>query len=239
MKITYLFHSGFAIETHRSIVIIDYYHDTDVVGGYVRDNLLHDTRRKYILASHFHPDHFTPEILNWQEEYEGITYILSKDILRHRRLPKECANWIVKGGIFEDKEIRIEAFGSTDVGVSFYIQIDSHTIFHAGDLNIWAFGDDDAPTAERRTKHFLGEMKDINKRLTETDVAMFPIDARLGDTFTDGAYAFLERMKTKIFIPMHFSECGVESARLFKDEAERMGTMFWIPERKGDSLLVP
>jgi len=239
VKITYIFHSGFAIETSRAIVLIDYYHDTDVVGGYVRDHLLYDKRKMYVLSTHFHPDHFTPEIMEWKSIKTDITYVLSKDIFKHRRLESDSAHWLVKGETYEDEEIRIKAYGSTDVGVSFLIEIDSHSIFHAGDLNNWSFGDDEQDVAERRTKRFLGELKDINKDFNSADISMFPVDARLGDTFTDGPSDFLKRVSSKVFIPMHFSECGKESAELFKNEAQSLGARFWLPQIKGDSLLLP
>jgi len=48
-----------------------------------------------------------------------VTYILSKDIYKHRRASKEDANvWLAKGGIWSDDVISVWALGSTDSGVS-------------------------------------------------------------------------------------------------------------------------
>ncbi|MBR6286346.1 MAG: MBL fold metallo-hydrolase [Bacteroidaceae bacterium] len=238
MKITYIYHSCFVVESRDVAVVIDYYHDTDTVGGYVRDTVLGDKSRSiYVLSSHFHPDHFSPEVLEWRNRRPDITYIFSKDIYRHRRLPADTATWLVKGDVYDDGHLRVQAFGSTDVGISFLIHLDGFSIFHAGDLNNWSFFDDDEATLERRTKHFLGEIKDINKVFTEVDIAMFPIDGRLGDTYTDGARDFLERVHPRYFIPMHFSECGYASANLFKYEAELLNTSFVEIHSKGESFI--
>ena len=58
-------------------------------------------------------------IFIWKEQHEDITYILSKDIYKHRRANKEDANvWLAKGGTWSDGTVSVWALGSTDCGVS-------------------------------------------------------------------------------------------------------------------------
>ena len=89
---------------------------------------------------------------------EGVTYILSKDIYKHRRASKEDADvWLAKGGIWSDDTISVWALGSTDSGVSWIVETEGKRIFHAGDLNNWyaKFLTDDNPDhhhAEDRAK---------------------------------------------------------------------------------------
>ncbi len=64
--------------------------------GKVHDELLHRPGKLYVLASHFHPDHFNKEVLDWKTQRPDIIYIFSKDILRHRRAQKEDAVWLKK-----------------------------------------------------------------------------------------------------------------------------------------------
>ena len=119
MKLDYIYHSGFAIEADGITVIIDYYKDSSEEApdrGIVHDHLLKKPRTLYVLSSHFHPDHFNRDILSWKEQRPDIRYIFSKDILKHRRATAEDAVYINKGDVYEDENIRIEAFGSTDVG---------------------------------------------------------------------------------------------------------------------------
>ena len=137
MKLDYIYHSGFAIEADGVTVIIDYYKDTSEEApnrGIVHDCLLKKPGMLYVLSSHFHPDHFNREVLSWKEERPDIRYIFSKDILKHRRAAAEDATYINKGDVYEDGHIRIEAFGSTDVGISFLIDLQGIRLFHAGDL---------------------------------------------------------------------------------------------------------
>jgi len=124
MTLDYIYHSGFAIEAEGVTVIIDYYKDsseTEHNRGIVHDYLLQRPGKLYVLATHFHPDHFNREILTWKETRPDIRYIFSKDILKSHRAKPEDATYIKKGETYEDGTIRIEAFGSTDVGSSFLI----------------------------------------------------------------------------------------------------------------------
>ena len=41
------------------------------------------------------------------------------------------------------KGVKIKAFGSTDIGISFLVSVDGVDIFHAGDLNWWHWWDED------------------------------------------------------------------------------------------------
>mgnify|MGYP000797873765 CR=1 FL=1 len=132
MTLDYIYHSGFAIEMEGVTVIIDYYKDsseTEHNRGIVHDYLLQRPGKLYVLATHFHPDHFNREILTWKEQRPDIQYIFSKDILKHRRATAEDAVYINKGDVYEDENIRIEAFGSTDVGISFLIDLQGVRLF--------------------------------------------------------------------------------------------------------------
>ncbi|MEG0647396.1 MAG: MBL fold metallo-hydrolase, partial [Bacteroides sp.] len=126
MKLDYVYHSGFAIEAPGVTLILDYYKDSSETvhnQGIVHDELLQRPGKLYVLCTHFHPDHFNPEVLQWKEQRPDIHYIFSKDILRHRRANKESAYYISKGESYEDDTLRIDAFGSTDVGSSFLIHL--------------------------------------------------------------------------------------------------------------------
>ena len=48
----------------------------------------------YVFSSHFHEDHFNSAIFEWRKLHDKITYILSKDIYKHRRAKSEDADRI-------------------------------------------------------------------------------------------------------------------------------------------------
>ena len=80
MKLTYIYHSCFVLETDSCCVLFDFYKDTDKTNGFVHGELLKSDKPLYVLSSHSHFDHFNPEILTWAEKRNNIHFILSKDI---------------------------------------------------------------------------------------------------------------------------------------------------------------
>ena len=112
--------------------------------------------------------------------------------------------------------------------------------FHAGDLNNWQPPQSADDTAAMRAEAmFLGELKDLRKVVDAVDVAMFPIDARIGGDYIRGARQFVARMTPRLFVPMHFTACGEASAGAFAPEAEALGCRFWLPGGAGDGIVLP
>ena len=241
MKLDYIYHSGFAIEADGITVIIDYYKDSSEEApdrGIVHDHLLKKPGTLYVLSSHFHPDHFNRDILSWKEQRPDIRYIFSKDILKHRRATAEDAVYINKGDVYEDENIRIEAFGSTDVGISFLIDLQGVRLFHAGDLNNWHWKDESTPEeVAEAEKNYLKELDDLAKATDKLDVAMFPVDPRIGTDFMRGAQQFVDRIKTNIFVPMHFWERPAE-VEAFGPYAESRGCRYALISVPGEGTEV-
>ena len=247
MTLTYIYHSGFVLETEKSILIFDYWMD---MNGVVPPFLKKD-KPIYVFCSHFHEDHFNRAIFEWRNQHEYITYILSKDIYKHRRANKEDADvWLAKGGTWSDSSLSVWALGSTDSGVSWIVETEGKRIFHAGDLNNWyaKFLTDDNPDQERYSfemeeafnpidheKQFLGELKDVRKVADSFDVVMFPIDGRVGNGYTLGARQFIERFKVGLFVPMHFTT-GYESAWRMKEFTDEKGISFWGITKEGETI---
>ena len=79
MKITYINHSGFLIETRDCYYIFDYY----------KGELPHLDKEKEVIVfcSHFHEDHFNPQIFGILEDM-GMTYqaVLANDIRKRNHL---------------------------------------------------------------------------------------------------------------------------------------------------------
>ena len=255
MRLTYIFHSGFVLETDGCILVFDYW--MDPAGVMRRVIHPHVAKPVYVFASHFHENHFITDIFRWRAEnpHVGFIYILSKDILRHRGAQKEDADvWLAKGGVWEDGVVRVSATGSNDSGVSWVVETGGRRLFHAGDLCNWyarfltdnspegtiyseEFGTDIDPVAEE--KRFLGELKDIRKIADGFDVVMFPVDGRIGNGYTLGARQFIGRFKVGLFVPMHFVMAGFESAWRMEPFCKTAGIPFWCIKADGDSIILP
>ena len=71
MKLTYIYHSCFALETPAYSILFDYYKDTKGKQGYVHDILLQKPEPLYILSSHFHCRHIFIRITSAGKSFPG------------------------------------------------------------------------------------------------------------------------------------------------------------------------
>lgn len=253
IRLTYIFHSGFVVETAAGILVFDYW--LDLANVLPKCLSRRGGRHVYVFASHFHKDHFTKDIFGWKQSLgSDVTYILSKDILKHSRADKgEADVWLAKGGTWADENIQVTATGSNDSGVSWIVETGGNRIFHAGDLCNWyarfladgnkyrqpyseELGEDIDPVAEE--KRFLGELKDIQKIAKGFDLVMFPVDGRIGNGYTLGARQFIERFQVGMFVPMHFVLSGFESAWRMEPFCQEKHVPFWRIACEGDSIVL-
>lgn len=235
MELVYLYHSGFALLGDGYTIVMDYFEDSvSSSEGVLHDEILKRPGKFYVLSSHFHADHFNKDVLTWKERRPDIVYIFSKDIWRRRRVAREFAVWLKKGEEYEDALIRVHAFGSTDVGVSFLVEVEGRKIFHAGDLNNWHWMDEcEEPEWKGYEKNFFHELEFIRQYTSRMDVVMFPVDPRLGKEYMRGPRQFVEQIKTSIFVPMHFDGSYAEAA-LFAPVAARNGALMLMPGYRGE-----
>ena len=142
--------------------------------GIIHNELLNQKEKKiYILSTHFHPDHFNPDILTWKQTHPDLVYILSKDILRHKRATAKDGFFLKKGDTFDDGILTVKAYGSTDSGDSFHIQLEGMSFFHAGDLNNWHWIDESTPQEAKKAEgDYLAELGYIKNDITNVDVTM-------------------------------------------------------------------
>ena len=171
-------------------------------------------------------------IVQWCSK-KDIVYLFGKDILKRNRAGKEDAIYLKKEDSYEDHNLWIKAFGSTDSGISFLIEAEGKRLFHAGDLNNWHWKDESTPEeVAEAEKNYLKELDDLVKVTDKLDVAMFPVDPRIGTDFMRGAQQFVDHIKTNIFVPMHFDEAYARAAA-FRPLAEAEGARMIALERRG------
>ena len=237
MKLTYIYHSCFVLETEQCIILFDYYKDTKGKSGYVHDYVLGHPKPLYILSSHFHPDHFSREIFQWKEQKKNIVYLLSHDILKRKKAAEGEAIFLRKGDVYVDDCVSVRAFGSTDVGVSFEVECENRKVFHAGDLNNWHWKDE---STEREVKmaegSYLHELKLLKEVCPHVDLAMFPVDPRIGTDFARGAEQFVDYIQVDAFVPMHFWN-RPDEVKPFGEYARRKGVRYVLLAYPGEEAL--
>ncbi|WP_315120391.1 MBL fold metallo-hydrolase [uncultured Clostridium sp.] len=221
-KINYLYHDGFSVQTENHLLIFDYYKDSSIGevrnldNGVVGEEDLKIKDNVLVFSSHGHKDHFNPVILDWVKYNPNINYVLSSDIT----LPDYKKNYNI---LWSNKELQlgdvlIKTFESTDIGVCYLVEVDGLSIFHSGDFNWWHWKDDPMEDNLEMELAFKKEMRKIAEH--DVDIAFFPTDPRLDEFFYVGGEYFIDKVKPKLFIPMHFwAKSSI--TKKFKDKVQR------------------
>ena len=232
MKLIYLYHSGFVIEMTQCTVVIDYFKDSN--DKYLKNSLPSFKGKLYVLSSHWHPDHYNKDILQWKNIRPDTQYIFSEDILQKMKLSPNVAKFLNKGDVWQDENIFVKAFGSTDVGISFLIETEGKKIFHAGDLNNWHWDEESTPEEiQEAEQSYLNELETLSAETNRLDLAMFPVDSRLGTNYKRGAEQFVDAIQTGLFVPMHFGST-YRQANAFQSYAEKAGCKFIALTKTGE-----
>lgn len=204
--IYYIYHSGFVLELEKSILIFDFYRiPTDKKNeeeSFISKFIKRTDKKVYVFSSHSHSDHFNKEILKWLNLNENIKYILSDDIKIHKH---KNFYFTKEGDSFELDKLKISTFGSTDLGSSFYVNVEDKNIFHSGDLHLWHWEDDTLEEEKTMYDAYMSELEKI-KKLARIDIAFVPVDPRLGVNTLEGVELFYKVLKPKLIVPMHFSD---------------------------------
>ncbi len=224
VKITYLYNSGFIIETTQYLLLFDYYKEDakkEGRGGSIHKQLLNTEKKVIIFASHNHTDHFNPVILEWMDQRTDLHYVLSDDIKPGRI--SEQIKMIAPYEQLKIDDLNVKTYGSTDQGVSFLVNLDGLTIFHSGDLNWWYWWDDTKEEIDKAEQWFKEEIEKIKGE--KIDLAFFPVDPRLEHNYSVGGEYFIQQLHPKVLIPMHFGtdfEITEKFAKLMKKANTRV-----------------
>lgn len=226
IKIKYLYHSGFFVETAENLLLFDYYQ------GLAERLVKESPKNVFIFSSHSHPDHFNPAILEWQKERPDIQYVFSNDISVSPKL-----NNIYFLAPYESLaigDLKIKAYNSTDLGVSFLVRDEGIAIFHAGDLNRWYWYDDTPEGRMIAEKDFINEIEKIKGE--KIDIAFFPVDPRLREHYSGGAEYFIRELAPRFFIPMHFAE--PESTGRFIEKMKGCPSRILAFSKEGQEIII-
>ena len=203
MRVTFLGHSGFVTELPSVTLLFDW-----------TEGELPALRQEVpllVFASHAHGDHFRPEIFSLDDGSREVRFLLGKDI---KISPRNRERWGLSDAAAakclrlsgeEQAEVlpgvTVETLTSTDEGVAFLVTADGRTAFHAGDLNWWHWEGEDPAWNRNMEADFLRYTRPLRGR--RMDLAMLPLDPRLGEDGFRGPRHFLETAEIRRFLPMH------------------------------------
>lgn len=233
MELTYLLNSGFMVKDENILMLFDDFDDPAQAADRAvdRGNFEH----LYIFASHAHFDHFGTHIRAYAPKVSR--YIFSNDIKRTKRVkmfPSTEITFMKKYSEWQGEAIKVVTYDSTDVGVSFLIELENGTrIFHAGDFNWWHWKEDNEENKNLAGRLFKKQMKRLKG--LDADVAFFPVDGRLGNTQEIGVTEFVKETDIKTLVAMH--RVGYPAwtpSKNFLTEARDLP--IWSPTTSGEKI---
>jgi len=195
MKLTYIHHSCFLLETERATLLFDY----------TEGELPHFAMNKslYIFSSHRHADHFSEKIFSLDEGAADVYFLLSSDIPKER-IPHALEEKVYSLEInskYLVGDVEIHTFKSTDEGIALVIEIEGKKLYYAGDLNHWHWEGEPDWWNLQMAKDYLAEVEKLPESF---DLAFVPVDPRLGKSFGLGAQELLAHSEVSLLVPMHF-----------------------------------
>lgn len=201
-RAAFLDHSGFLVETDSAALLFDWWKG-DLPA-------LRPGVPLYVFASHAHPDHFDPRIFSLDDGSRDVRFILGRGI---KLTPRSRERWgvspetaerchILRGGqSLALPRANVEALPSTDEGAAFLAAVDGQAVFHTGDLNWWHWEGEDKGWNRNMEVNFKKYAEPLRGR--KIDLAMLPLDPRLGEAGFWGPKYFLELADIRAFLPMH------------------------------------
>ena len=207
-EIYHLYHSGVAVKTEDKLLVFDYYNDSSsgnrrvLEEGVISKDLIAQEDDVFVFVSHNHHDHFNRVIFEWAEYNKNLDYILSSDV---EAKVEDKKNYYQLGQYetLELDELLVETYGSTDQGVSYYVETEELNIFHSGDLNWWHWNKFSAAERKREEEEFKAEVEHFKDK--DLDIAFVPVDIRLEEHYYLAGEYFAETVEPELLVPIHFS----------------------------------
>lgn len=212
MKVTYIGHSGFLVETKMVNLLFDY-SEGEVPEVNKEIPLL-------VFVSHNHHDHYNPAIFSLVKRHPDVRYILSKDVFIKEEVKKEYSldevfledkvTFVPPGlkriiSLQQDKVdgtyVTLDTIKSTDEGVAFVLEVAGKRIYHAGDLNCWVWEDDTKQEYNNMSAMFKRAMEKLGDR--EIYLAFAPLDPRQGRFYKVSMEYLLNAAPITYVVPMH------------------------------------
>lgn len=212
MKVTYIGHSGFLVETGIVNLLFDYYKGTVPQ--------MNGELPLLVFISHKHGDHYNPEVFKLADTYSNIHYYISNDIqlsekiITDYKLTQKFIDekiTIIQPGLkrviplsYEEGDknyIIMETIKSTDQGLAFLLNVEGRMIYHAGDLNSWVWEGDTKQQFNNMSAMFKLAMEKIGGR--DIYLAFAPLDPRQGQYYKLGMDYLLNAAPVTYAVPMH------------------------------------
>ena len=221
MRVTYIHHSSFLLETDSCYYLFDY-----EKGELPKMDV---TKPIFVLSSHSHEDHYNPEVFDMVIDLgmQKVYAVLSDDI----EAPPEVE--VMQVSARQEYELvfgqKLMTFKSTDEGVAFLIEDNGKLIYHAGDLNDWIWEGESYAYNKQMTKDYRKEIDLLAEILNgrEIDIAFVVLDPRQQHYYDRGMCYFLENVGVEKVYPMHYWDKPTVIDNFVKEHPEYKNKIFY------------
>ena len=213
MKITYIHHSCFLVETSRFYYLFDY-----------ESGLLPEmdvTKPIFVLSSHGHSDHYQAKVFSLLNTagMQHIRAVLSDDIPVPPGIDTLQVSPNREYGLAP--QLKLTTFRSTDLGVEFLIDDQGTLFYHAGDLNDWVWEGESDSYNTQMTADYRKQIDLLSGMLNQQlDTAFVVLDPRQEKDYDRGLCYFLETVAAKQVYPMHYWDNPAIIQTFLKDHPE-------------------
>lgn len=235
--VSYFYQSAFTVSLQKTLLVFCY-REKDVPQLAEEQRLTSKDFQGFNNILVFVPSasaaHHDPIIYEWKQSFP-ITYILPQEAAK---TAPRAANVRVcrEGDHFTVGHSEITVFGSTDQGVSFLVSAEGLNTFHAGDLNLWHWREENTlRDIAKAEKLYYEKTADIPK--DTIDLCFYPLDPNQGGLYDAGANHFIMSFRPKVFFPMHFGQ-RAEIANEYARRALSRRTVVFALTRVRESALI-
>jgi L-ascorbate metabolism protein UlaG (beta-lactamase superfamily) len=197
MKVSYLGHSAWAVETENRYLLFDIQDENVKTGGLLADGFvdisLLNGKPVFTFFSHMHHDHYSRKLHTaCNERADAFTFLGGFSAPGKRTVTMNPREHYEAGGV------SVYTGASTDEGVCFLVEADGNRIFHAGDNADWGDGE--------QNKMYYGEIDYISSLGKKIDIAFIPVCTFSGQRprdMTEGAIYAVQKLAPAVMYPMH------------------------------------
>lgn len=232
--IWYLGHAGWAIRTKDHFLVFDYVSESgfsepsqnlSLSDGGINPTEIKD-QNVFVFVSHGHRDHYDPQILDWEESIENITYIFgwnAETNPKYLYLSESRARKTLNG--LEILTINHNFDGIPEV--AFLVKLDGLVIYHSGDHG---------STGEKLNPIFRDNIDYLSQQTRDIDIAFVSqFGSGTSDGVNNGDLYTISKLGPKVTFPMH-KRGGERFYKEFALEAKQRGaqTVISCAQKKGD-----
>ena len=230
LKITYIYHDCFLLRYGNTILLFDYPEDINrEAEEYITKTL--NGRNLIVFISHSHRDHFTEKFLNFKKYVKDFKCVVSRDVKEVCKQCLEC-NVVEEGDYLKIGDIKVKAYGSSDLGVSYLLEVVNTRIYFAGDNVDWRREELSQEFNEKIWKTFSKTIEEILKDYGKVNIVFAGFCEKCSNY--GGIPYIAEKLKPELIVPMHLKG-HVELLKIFKNYFKKLETKVFYYTKLGDS----